>query len=448
MYVGLFDIYKIGIGPSSSHTFGPMVAGYRFVEELRRVSLFERTTRIKVELYGSLSATGRGHLTDTAIILGLSGFLPESVDLDAISTIIEEANREKSLMLGQERKVGFEIEFLKEFLPLHENGMRIVAGDNDGELYAKEYYSIGGGFVKSSEEFDVDSLSKGASVPFPFIHARELVALCGDGKMSELLLKNELSLRSETEIEEYAKRLWGVMRETMERGFREDGFLPPPTALKRRSKDLLERIKSGKEHRGAMIEEMDWVNLFAISVSEENASGGRVVTAPTNGACGIVPAVLAYYDKFIKPLDTDALVRFFLVSSAIGALFKQNASISGAEVGCQGEVGVACSMAAGGLAELLGGSALRVSIAAEIAMEHHLGLTCDPINGQVQIPCIERNGVAAVTAIDAAAMALSRSPESAMVSLDRVIEAMRQTGKDMDKKYRETSCGGLAVVKE
>lgn len=446
MYLSFFEMYKIGIGPSSSHTFGPMIAAHRFTKALREAKLLQRASSIKVGLYGSLSATGRGHLTDTAIILGLSGYLPESIEIDKIATIISATTENSSILLDKEILVGYEIDFLSTSLPLHENGLRFTAYHDQEELYTQDYYSIGGGFVKSSEEFDVTHATTEAAVPFQFSHAKELVALCGERRMSDLLMENESTLHTREMIEHYADKLWQTMDETMERGISSDGTLPSPTGLQRRAKALLQKLQEGREKRTAMMEEMDWVNLFAIAVSEENANGGRVVTAPTNGACGIIPAVLRYYDRFIQPLDTEALVRFFLVSSAIGALYKQNASISGAEVGCQGEVGVASSMAAGGLTELLGADATRVSIAAEIAMEHHLGLTCDPVNGQVQIPCIERNGVAAVTAINAAAMALSRNENNTQVSLDRVVEAMRQTGKDMDAKYRETSCGGLAVT--
>jgi len=444
--IGIFDIYKIGIGPSSSHTFGPMVAAKMFADTLVEKSLIDSTDFVKAELYGSLSATGRGHLSDVAIILGLSGFLPQTIEIDSIETIKTKAWESGTLLLEGIKNVGFSVDFLNDSLPLHENGMCIKAYKDETLLCSKEYYSIGGGFVREREDFETGEVKECIKVPHPFTHAKELSSMCEGRSMSEILLENELSFHTKAEIESYVQKLWKTMRETMDRGLRSDGELPKPTAAKRRSKELFEALREKQEGLSAMMLEMEWVNLFAMAISEENANGGRVVTAPTNGACGIVPAVLAYYDKFIKPLDTEALVRFFLVSSAVGALFKINASISGAEVGCQGEVGVACSMAASGMAELMGATPARVLIAAEIAMEHHLGLTCDPVNGQVQIPCIERNGIAAVTAIDAVSMALSRNPQNTQVSLDRVIEAMRQTGRDMDKKYRETSCGGLAVV--
>ncbi|MFZ4539395.1 L-serine ammonia-lyase [Propionivibrio sp.] len=444
MYYGLFEMFKIGIGPSSSHTFGPMVAAHRFVQTMKTENVWSAADRIQVELFGSLSATGKGHLTDQAIILGLSGFLPEDVDLDKVPSIIAAVMQTRQVHLMPNKKMGFELIFSKKTLKLHENGIQysVFAGSNP--LLVRRYYSIGGGFVVSEEEFTATKEPQAPTVPFYFTNAKELVVFCQDALMSEILMQNELALHSPEEIAHYSQKIWAVMQEGIHRGLKTTGNLPKPTDLARRASALFQKLQCSEEKETSIMVQMDWVNVFALAVSEENGAGGRVVTAPTNGACGVIPAVLAYYDRWIHPLDEARALKFFLVASAIGALFKRNASISGAEVGCQGEIGVASAMAAAGFAALHDADAKQICMAAEIAMEHHLGLTCDPVNGQVQIPCVERNGVAAVTAINATAMALSRSADQARVSLDAVIETMRQTGKDMDPKYRETSCGGLA----
>ncbi|WP_022669917.1 L-serine ammonia-lyase [Hippea alviniae] len=446
MYFGIADMYKIGIGPSSSHTFGPMVAAGRFIDELKRLDLLSAVKEIRVELHGSLSLTGKGHLTDYAVILGLSGYNPESVPVDEIESIVSKAKESKKIEYN-DLSFKFKIEFIDEKLPLHENGIVFTAFSGSKELLNKVYYSVGGGFVKSQEEFEKPAIED-RHVPYEFKNADDLLKLCSDKRISELLIENEIAVHGSIDnLKRYVLKVWNTMRDTVERGMNREGYLPKPTAVKRRAKRLYSFLKdSDKLNQEIAMIKMNWVNLFAISTAEENAAGGRVVTAPTNGSCGVVPAVLLYYDKFIKKLTDDDLVHFFVISSAIGSLFKMNASIAGAEVGCQGEIGVASSMAAAGLTELFNASNEHILIAAEIAMEHHLGLTCDPVNGQVQIPCIERNAIAAVTAINSTAMALVRDPANAKVSLDEVIEAMKLTGKDMDPKYRETSCGGLAVV--
>ncbi|PWC31219.1 L-serine ammonia-lyase [Azospirillum sp. TSO35-2] len=447
--ISMFDLYKIGIGPSSSHTVGPMKAARQFVDDLEAGGRLTLATRVAVDVYGSLALTGKGHQTDTALILGLAGNLPDSVVINEIPGFIQQVRNTRRLPLGRS---GWPVEFPataitfhRSNLPRHENGMTIRAFSGDELLLGKTYYSIGGGFIVSDEEFGTPP-ARLADLPYPYATAAELLAHCRSTGLSfsGLVLENEVRLHGRDEIRDYFGGIWQTMRACMERGMATEGVLPGPLRVPRRAATLRRQLASSETLSRDPMKVVDWVNMFAFAVSEENASGGRVVTAPTNGACGIVPAVLAYYHQFIKPVDDDACVRFFLASAAIGALYKTNASISGAEVGCQGEVGVACSMAAGGLADLMGGSPEQVCVAAEIAMEHNLGLTCDPVGGQVQIPCIERNAMGAMKAINATRMALHRTSEP-LVSLDKVIETMFETGKDMDAKYRETSCGGLAV---
>jgi L-serine dehydratase len=441
----LFDIYKIGIGPSSSHTFGPMVAAHRFLSLLTMHNYLERTTDINVNLCGSLGATGKGHLSDVAVVLGLLGHQPESVPTEQIQDIFDDFIKHKMLKMGQtSQSVKLYIKFIKKPLPRHENGMQFIANHHNNVLIEKNYYSIGGGFIE--EDTPAQAVSSAPSLPYPFKSTKALLAHTQHHSLQNILLKNTTVFHSLFAVQNRVNLLWKIMQEGIQKGLTHTGHLPSPTHLARRAPALHRNLTSGDSSLPSFMHQMSWVNLFAIALSEENANGGRVVTAPTNGACGIVPAVLMYYHQFVKPLTEEDLLHFFLVSASIAGLFKRNASISGAEVGCQGEVGVASSMAAAGLAELMGATPAQVMIAAEIAMEHHLGLTCDPLNGQVQVPCIERNGVAAVTAIDAAAMALSRTHDQTRVSLDEVIETMRQTGKDMHPKYRETSCGGLAIV--
>ncbi|WP_372873158.1 L-serine ammonia-lyase [Shewanella sp.] len=443
-----FDIYKIGIGPSSSHTVGPMKAAKAFVDILDNLNLSGRVDSLKADVYGSLSLTGKGHHTDIAILLGLMGNSPESVDIDAIPATIAAVNESETLWLESGRPVRFAREamvFHPHALPLHENAMTLSAFAGDELLLSKTYYSIGGGFVV--EEADFGKVQGGETLfPYPFENAERLVALCRDEgvSISTLMLANEKACHSEEYIYRGFRDIWLTMKQAIERGCHTEGVLAGPLRVPRRAPALLKQLESNGRISSDPMEIVDWVNLFALAVSEENAAGGRVVTAPTNGAAGIIPAVMAYFDRFIQPLGQKEYSRFLLASAAIGSLYKRNASISGAEVGCQGEVGVACSMAAAGLAELMGASPAQVCMAAEIAMEHNLGLTCDPVAGQVQVPCIERNAIAAVKAVNAARMALRRTSDP-RVSLDKVIATMYETGKDMHAKYRETSLGGLAI---
>jgi len=448
--ISVFDMFKVGIGPSSSHTVGPMKAGKQFVDLLSEQGKLQEVTRIAVDVYGSLSLTGKGHHTDIAIIMGLAGESPDTVDIDAIPAFIKDvAARERLLLAKGAHEVDFPREggmvFRSENLSLHENGLRLLAFAGDLLILSKTYYSVGGGFIVDEEHFGQSALDE-VSVPWPFHSAKDLLAHCHETglSLSGLVMKNELALHSRDEIHAYFATIWQTMQACIDRGLNTEGVLPGPLRVPRRAASLRRLLISSSKHSNDPMIVIDWINMFALAVNEENAAGGRVVTAPTNGACGIVPAVLAYYDHFIEPVTPDIFLRYFLASGAIGVLYKMNASISGAEVGCQGEVGVACSMAAAGLAELLGGSPEQVCVAAEIGMEHNLGLTCDPVAGQVQVPCIERNAIASVKAINAARMALRRTSEP-RVSLDKVIETMYETGKDMNAKYRETSRGGLAI---
>ena len=448
--ISVFDMFKVGIGPSSSHTVGPMKAGKEFVDLLVEQGKLQEVTRIAVDVYGSLSLTGKGHHTDIAIIMGLAGASPATVDIDSIPAFIKDVEqRERLLLANGAHEVDFPREggmvFRSENLSLHENGMRLLAFAGDLLILSKTYYSVGGGFIVDEEHFGQSTLDE-VSVPWPFHSAKELLAHCRETglSLSGLVMKNELALHSRDEIRDYFTDVWQTMQACIDRGLNTEGVLPGPLRVPRRAASLRRLLTSSSKHSNDPMNVIDWVNMFALAVNEENAAGGRVVTAPTNGACGIVPAVLAYYDHFIETVTPDIFTRYFLASGAIGILYKMNASISGAEVGCQGEVGVACSMAAAGLAELLGGSPEQVCVAAEIGMEHNLGLTCDPVAGQVQVPCIERNAIASVKAINAARMALRRTSEP-RVSLDKVIETMYETGKDMNAKYRETSRGGLAI---
>ncbi|MER5098962.1 L-serine ammonia-lyase [Providencia stuartii] len=448
--ISVFDIFKIGIGPSSSHTVGPMKAGKQFVEDLIQQNRLTSTTRIVVDVYGSLSLTGKGHATDIAIIMGLAGNLPDTVDIDSIPNFIRHVEQSGKLLLAQgQHEVDFPVEggmnFHSTNLPLHENGMTITAFNADDVVYKKTYYSIGGGFIVDEEHFG-QSDEQSVQVPYPYQYAADLQKHCKETglSLSALVMQNELALHSKEEIHEYLSAVWDVMKAGIERGVTTEGLLPGPLRVPRRAAALRRQLVTSDNTNIDPMAVIDWINMFALAVNEENAAGGRVVTAPTNGACGIIPAVLAYYDKFIPPVNENSYTRYFLVSGVIGSLYKMNASISGAEVGCQGEVGVACSMAAAGLAELMGGSPEQVCVAAEIAMEHNLGLTCDPVGGQVQVPCIERNAIAAVKAVNAARMALRRVSDP-RVCLDKVIETMYETGKDINAKYRETSQGGLAI---
>lgn len=448
----VFDIFKIGIGPSSSHTVGPMRAGKLFIDHLIKDNVMASVTKIVADVYGSLSLTGKGHQTDIAIIMGLAGNLPDSVEIDAIPNFINQVSKSGRLPIYDGKfEVDFPLvssmNFHSKFLPLHENGMTLSAYQGDKLVLQQTYYSVGGGKIVLEQDFGKEDQS-GSDVPYPFSSAEKLLEYCNDNSLSisSIVMKNELTIHSYDEIETYFIRVGKTMEDCIKRGMNTEGLLPGPLKVPRRAFSLYRQLATSSEKiiSDPMII-IDWVNMFAFAASEENAAGGRVVTAPTNGACGIIPAILAYYHKFVSPITPDIYIRFFLTCGAIGQLYQMNASISGAEVGCQGEVGVACSMAAAGLAELLGASPEQVFMAAEIGMEHNLGLTCDPVGGQVQVPCIERNAIAAVKAINATRMALRRT-SLAKVSLDKVIETMYETGKDMNSKYRETSRGGLAIT--
>ena len=455
MAISVLDLFKIGIGPSSSHTVGPMVAARSFALELQAAGLLDSVAAVKAELYGSLGATGRGHATDTAVMLGLEGETPEGVDVESLAARVAAARQGGRLRLLGRREVTFrdreELVFHRgAALPYHPNGMRFTALDETGAaLRSRVYYSVGGGFVVDEAAAAGTSPLRAddRKLPYRFASAAELLEHCRltGLPISRIMLENEGAFRAEPETRSALLRIWGVMQECVRRGCSTAGTLPGGLAVRRRAKGLHDRLRED-EARGSHdpLTAMDWVNLYALAVNEENAAGGRVVTAPTNGAAGIVPAVLHYYARFVPGADEDGCVRFLLTAGAVGVLYKENASISGAEVGCQGEVGSACSMAAAGLAEVLGGSPAQAENAAEIAMEHNLGLTCDPIGGLVQIPCIERNAMASVKAINAARMAL-RGDGKHFVSLDKVIKTMRDTGADMKDKYKETARGGLAL---
>jgi len=484
MAVSVFDLFKIGIGPSSSHTVGPMRAARLFVQRLAHEGQLPRVARLKCELYGSLAATGKGHGSDKAVLLGLLGEAPDTVDVDAVPALLHRLRHDKALALPGGPTIAFDeqgdLKFhRRESLPFHANGMRFSAFDAAGaSLAERSYYSVGGGFVVSDEVAADGARQKAlvpdtTALPCPFHSGDELLALCKRLQLSiaGLMRRNEQHWRSDAEIDAGLMALWQVMQDCVARGCRTDGVLPGGFKVKRRAAalhralcanpeqglwgplDARERASSPEGSRpawggpapaGDPLQVLDWVNLYALAVNEENAAGGRVVTAPTNGAAGIVPAVLLYYRRFVPGASDTGVVDFLLTAGAIGLLYKENASISGAEVGCQGEVGVACSMAAGALCAVLGGTPEQVENAAEIGMEHHLGLTCDPVGGLVQIPCIERNAIASVKAINAARMSL-RGDGSHFVSLDQVIKTMRETGADMMSKYKETARGGLAV---
>jgi L-serine dehydratase len=449
--LSVLDIFKVGLGPSSSHTMGPMNAACTFVSDLDERGLFERTARVGAQVYGSLALTGKGHCSDRAILLGLEGQRPDSLDPAAMEPALERIRGSGRLRLGGRRDIEFDepMDLLfhrDQVLPLHPNGLRFTALDAAGALlHREEFYSTGGGFVVRAAEFG-RSTEEGrrAELPHPFASARELLDAARDNglELHDLVLRNEKAFRPEHETRRALLAIWAVMDECIERGFRGTGLLPGVLKVRRRAARLHRVLVESSEPRP--LDAMDWVNAFALAVNEENAAGGRVVTAPTNGAAGIVPAVLAYYRRFEPGASEEGIVRFLLVAGAIGMLYKRNASISGAEMGCQGEVGVACSMAAGGLVAALNGTNEQVENAAEIGMEHNLGLTCDPIAGLVQIPCIERNAMGAVKAINAARLAM-RGDGTHKVSLDQVISTMRQTGRDMSVIYKETSQGGLAV---
>lgn len=453
MSISVFDLFSIGIGPSSSHTVGPMAAANCFLEKLEAKKLLENTARIKIELYGSLALTGKGHGTDKAILNGLEGKTPEHVDPQIMVPRMQEILQSKCLMLAGKKAIPFDehVDFLflqKELLPRHTNGMRFSAYDLKGQLLDDQvYYSIGGGFITTEEAFDQDS-SQVAPPPYPFTTAKQLLKHCKDNNLSipELMMCNELTWRDKQAIEQGILGIAKVMDDCIANGCKHPGTLPGGLGLKRRAPDLYKKLNEDKGIASVFEQSdiMNRLNLYAMAVNEENAAGGRIVTAPTNGAAGIIPAVLKYVQQAHDRMSNEDIYNYFLTAAAIGILYKEGASISGAEVGCQGEVGVASSMAAAAITSVLGGTTDQIENAAEIAMEHHLGMTCDPVMGLVQIPCIERNAMGAVKAVNASRMALIGDGQH-YISLDKVIITMKKTGEDMQSIYKETSLGGLAV---
>ncbi|MBL3665503.1 L-serine ammonia-lyase [Streptomyces sp. M2CJ-2] len=450
MALSVFDLFSIGIGPSSSHTVGPMRAARMFARRLDNEGLLNSVASVRAELYGSLGATGHGHGTPKAVLLGLEGDSPRTVDVETADERVEKIKESGRLRLLDDHEIAFSFDddlvlHRREALPYHANGMTLQAFDASGaEVLSKTYYSVGGGFVVDEEAVGADRIKLNDTVlKYPFRTGDELLRLTRETglSISALMLENECSWRTEEEVRRDLLEIWRVMQACVARGMSREGILPGGLKVRRRAANTARKLRSEGDPKALA---MEWITLYAMAVNEENAGGGRVVTAPTNGAAGIIPAVLHYYMNFVPGADEEGVVRFLLAAGAIGMLFKENASISGAEVGCQGEVGSACSMAAGALAEVMGGSPEQVENAAEIGMEHNLGLTCDPVGGLVQIPCIERNGMAAVKAVTAARMAL-RGDGSHKVSLDKVIKTMKDTGADMSVKYKETARGGLAV---
>jgi L-serine dehydratase len=451
--ISVFDLFTIGIGPSSSHTVGPMRAARTFALGLQADGLIDRVARVQADLFGSLGATGRGHGSDRAVLLGLEGETPETVAIATIGDRVAAIGETGTLRLLGCRDISAEVVFHRRMtLPFHPNGMTFAAfaeggeGAKGAELRRRTYYSVGGGFVVDEEAAGADRIKPDDTVlPYPFTSGAELCRRCADTglSISQIMLENEGAWRAKSDVRSGLLRIWDAMQECVDHGIRNEGVLPGGLHVRRRAPELYRQL-AGEQFSTDPLRVMDWVDLFALAVNEENAAGGRVVTAPTNGAAGIIPAVLHYYRRFVPGASDDGVVEFLLVAGAIGVLYKENASISGAEVGCQGEVGSACSMAAGALCEVMGGTPLQVENAAEIGMEHNLGLTCDPIGGLVQVPCIERNAMGAVKAINASRIAL-RGEGTHIVSLDKVIKTMRETGADMKDKYKETARGGLAV---
>lgn len=459
MSISVFDIFRVGIGPSSSHTVGPMRAANRFMDELILKQLDEKCGRIWVEFMGSLGATGIGHATDTAFQLGLMGMAPANVDLDEAPKLLEIVKNEKRLTLPTGKVLDFDpsrdiILSPEKVAIYHSNAMHVIAQDEHGNvLLSRRYYSTGGGFIVQSLDNNFDKVPEAKNemtheteVPYPIHSCADLLKHCEDTGLSiaEIVRANERTWRSNDDINRELDYLWSVMQDCVARGLRTEGVMPGPLKVRRRAAEMYSHLAKQARTMNDPLSVLDWVNAFAFAANEQNACGGRVVTAPTNGAAGVIPAVLHYYMKFVDDSTLYGVRDFLLTAGQIGILYKENASISGAEVGCQGEVGVACSMAAGALAQVLGGTPLQVENAAEIGMEHHLGMTCDPVAGQVQIPCIERNAVAAVKAINAARLALLGDGQH-YVSLDKVIVTMLETGRDLQMKYKETSRGGLAV---
>ncbi len=460
MAISVFDLFKIGIGPSSSHTVGPMRAARMFAQTLQTEDLLAATASVKCELYGSLGATGRGHGSDKAVLLGLMGHAPETVDVAAIPRLVQDVRETRRLALLGGKALAFDekahlLLYQRAAMAEHPNGMKFGAYDAAGNLLkSTRYLSVGGGFVVTAGAANEAVLQAYQQLAHPFLTGDGLLGVCRQQrlKISEVMWANERTWRSDEAIRAGLLEIWRVMRECVQRGLASEGTLPGPYQVQRRAPLLAAQLRERAERTLAdPLSVLDWINVYAFAVNEENAAGGRVVTAPTNGAAGVIPAVLHYCDRFILPRgpagtadSENAIIDFLLTAAAIGMLYKRNASISGAEVGCQGEVGVACSMAAAGLAAVMGGSPEQIENAAEIGMEHNLGLTCDPVGGLVQVPCIERNAMGAVKAVNAARMALAGNGQH-VVSLDNVIKTMRETGADMKTKYKETSRGGLAV---
>jgi len=463
---GFFDLYKIGVGPSSSHTMGPMRAACRFAQELETRGVLERVTRVQVDLYGSLALTGLGHATDRAVLLGLAGNEPATIDPAAIEATVAAIRQERRMKLAGERELGFDeasdLLFHRDIMyppgakTQHPNGVRFTAFDITGAVVdQRTFFSVGGGFIVEDGVDAQASAMSDKQVPFPFHSAAELLATAEANGLTiaELMMANERAIAGgdsgivpAEQVSAGIDRIWATMKQCIERGMATEGILPGGLNVRRRAHRLAGRLRA-KEAAGMKsdpLAPLDWVTVYAMAVNEENAAGGRVVTAPTNGAAGVVPAVARYYENFIEGADREGILRFFLTSAAIGILYKENASISGAEVGCQGEVGVACSMAAGGLAAALGGTNGQIEHAAEIGMEHNLGMTCDPIGGLVQIPCIERNAMGAAKAVHATRISMNETEEH-KVSLDQVIRTMYLTGLDMQSRYKETSLAGLAL---
>ena len=456
MYISVFDLFKVGIGPSSSHTVGPMVAARRFLDGLAEAGLSAEVARVRVYLHGSLAFTGKGHGTDAAVLLGLSGQTPEEIDPDAVSGLLGRIRSTGRLSLGGEREIAFaeddDVVFdFDHMLPGHSNGMRFEALDDAGGQVAEQiYYSIGGGFVATPHETLIGEAGPGRAtvdLPHPFANAAEMLTRGREAGLTvaEMMRANEAVWRPADEVTAGLDRIWAVMKACMDRGMRGQGILPGGLKVRRRAAGILAELRAGESSNMKMPHGcLDWLSLYAIAVNEENAAGGRIVTAPTNGAAGVIPAVIRYYTDFCPGADAKGVRDFLLAAGAVGGLIKLNASISGAEAGCQGEIGSASAMAAAGLATALGASNEQVENAAEIALEHHLGMTCDPVAGLVQVPCIERNAMGAVKAVNAASLAM-KGDGTHFVSLDAAIETMRQTGVDMQSKYKETSQGGLAV---
>jgi L-serine dehydratase len=456
MFLSVFDLFKIGIGPSSSHTVGPMVAAARFVAQLRQDEKLDRVASVRCSLHGSLAWTGKGHASDRAVLLGLAGAKPDTIDPDTVLTLVHQIDAEEQLYLGGTHPIRFKREdhLIFDFgapLPGHANGMIFAAFDPAGDMLAEEtYYSIGGGFVTSAAELEnrsgAGSLPQ-SEVPFPFNSAKEMLEMGerSGHSIAEMKRQNECAVRPEAEVTEGLDTLWRVMRACITRGLGQDGRLPGGLDVKRRAKAILQELEKNRQsNRRYYHDIMDWISLYAIAVNEENAAGGTVVTAPTNGAAGIIPATMRYYEAFVPDANQDGIRTFLLAAAAVGGIIKHNASISGAEVGCQGEVGSASAMAAAGLAAALGATNMQIENAAEIALEHHLGMTCDPIGGLVQIPCIERNAMGAVKAVNACSLAM-KGDGTHFVPLDAAIKTMKKTGEDMRSEYKETSQGGLAV---